>query len=561
MFPRGRSLTKYIFVTGGVLSSVGKGTVCASIGRILQEMGLKVSVVKIDPYLNVDAGTMNPYMHGEVFVCEDGGEMDLDLGTYERFLDITVSRDANITTGQVYLTVIEKERRGDFLGKCVQIIPHVTDEIKRRIRLIANKTGAHVVLVECGGTVGDIEGLPFYEAFRQIRLEEGIENTIFVHVPLIPILDTTGEQKSKPAQHSIQELRRIGLQPDLIVARCRGLIEDEIRSKLALFGSVESNAVFTSPNLDNIYELPQILDKQGLGSYLCKRLGIPPRQIDWTNWNSITLGFSKTEHELKIVICGKYAKLADSYVSVNEALKIAGASIFTRVNIKLVEAELLETHNIELLYDADGIVVPGGFGLRGTEGKIAAIQYARENDKPFLGLCFGFQLAAIEFARNVCGLKAANSTELDPNTLHPIVDLLPEQKGVQYKGATMRLGASTIAIRKDTLAHKIYGTEIIYQRHRHRYEINPEYIGTLTEHGLVFSGTSPDGSRMEILEIPGHFFFFGTQYHPEFKSRPGKPDPAFYGFIKAVLDRKLGKNKPEFDSKVSEICEARFLRL
>ncbi|MEM2094312.1 MAG: CTP synthase [Candidatus Bathyarchaeia archaeon] len=554
-------MARFIFVTGGVLSSVGKGTVCASIGRILQEIGLKVTAVKIDPYLNVDAGTMNPYMHGEVFVCEDGGEMDLDLGTYERFLDITVSRDANITTGQVYWAVIDKERRGDFLGKCVQIIPHITDEIKRRIRLVAEKTGADVVLVECGGTVGDIEGLPFYEAFRQMRLEEGIENTIFVHVPLIPILDVTREQKSKPAQHSIQELRRIGLQPDLIVARCREPLDTEVRNKIALFGSVDKQAVFTSPNVDNIYELPMILDKQGLGSYLCKRMGIPQIDLNWERWEHIMRGFSNADYEVKIAICGKYAKLADSYISINEALKIAGAYISTKVSLFFIESETFEKdENIVLLDDFDGIVVPGGFGFRGTEGKIKAIKYARERNKPFLGLCLGFQLATVEYARNVCSLEWANSTELDPHTPYPVVDILPEQSEVLYKGATMRLGASPIVVSKGTLAHRLYGADVIYERHRHRYEINPVYIPILTETGLVFSGKTPDGIRMEILELPNHYFFLGTQYHPEFKSRLGRPDPAFYGFVKACLDNKLGMDRPEFDPKVSENCEALFLR-
>ena len=555
-------MTKYVFVTGGVLSSVGKGTVCASIGRILLELGLQVSAVKIDPYLNMDAGTMNPYMHGEVFVCEDGGEMDLDLGTYERFLDITISRDANITTGQVYWTVIDKERRGDFLGRCVQIIPHITDEIKNRIRLVAEKTGSDVVLVECGGTIGDIEGLPFYEAFREMRLEEGMENTIFVHVPLIPILDATKEQKSKPAQHSVQELRRIGLQPDLIVARCRDPLDPDVHGKLALFGSVDRRAVFTSPNVRNIYELPQILDKQGLGSYLCQRMNVPPRELDWEKWNGIMHGFSNAEHEIKVAICGKYTKLADSYVSINEALRIAGAYVFAKVHLDFIESETFEEdkNKLGLLDDFDGIIVPGGFGPRGTEGKIAAIQYARERNKPYLGLCFGFQLATVEFARHICCLERANSTELDPGTPHPVVDILPEQNKVQYKGATMRLGASPIKVKRATLAHALYGTDAIYERHRHRYEVNPLYMDDLTEKGLVFSGSTPDGVRMEILELPTHFFFLGTQYHPEFKSRLGRPDPAFYGFMKASLDKKLGREKPEFDPRASENCEARFFR-
>lgn len=556
------TLTKYVFVTGGVLSSVGKGTVCASIGKILQSRGLTVSAIKIDPYLNVDAGTMNPYMHGEVFVCEDGGEMDLDLGTYERFLDIIMSKEANITTGQVYWTVINKERRGDLLGKCVQIIPHITDEIKRRIRNVAEKTKTDVILVECGGTVGDIEALPFYEAFRQMRLDEGMQNTVFVHVPLVPILDVTKEQKSKPAQHSIQELRRIGLQPDLIVARCRTMLEKDPHDKVALFGSVDRNAVFTSPDVKSIYELPLILDEQGLGEYICERLSLPRSKADWTSWRSVVKPFLETDHAVKIAICGKYAKLADSYISINHALKIAGATVSAKVDIDLLETEAFEENprRLKKLSDYDGILVPGGFGPRGTEGKIAAIEYARVNNIPFLGLCFGFQLAVVEYARNVCGLKDANSVELNPETKHPVVSLLPEQEGIEYKGATMRLGASIVIVKANTLAYKLYNADTIYERHRHRYEVTPKYIPVLEEHGLTFGGTAPDKIRMEILELPNHFFFLGTQYHPEFKSRPGKPDPAFYGFIKAALDKKLGKPRPEFDKKISEKSEARYMR-
>ena len=560
---RGRGLTKYVFVTGGVLSSVGKGTVCASIGRILQEMGLTVSAIKIDPYLNVDAGTMNPYMHGEVFVCEDGGEMDLDLGTYERFLDITVSRDVNITTGQVYQTVIEKERRGDFLGKCVQIIPHITNEIKNRIRSVAEKTETDIVLVECGGTIGDIEGLPFYEAFRQMRLEEGMENTIFVHVPLVPILETTREQKSKPAQHSVQELRRIGLQPDLIIARCREPLEEDIRDKLALFGSVDRQAVLASPTVRSVYELPLVLDEQGLGNYLCKRMNVPERKADWTRWGNIVRAFTNAKYELKIAICGKYTRLADSYQSINEALKGAAATVSARVHLDFLETERFEGESCDVgvLSDFDGVLVPGGFGSRGTEGMITAIQYARENNKPFLGLCFGFQLAVVEYARHVCGLDGANNTEINEATRHPVVALLPEQNEVTYKGATMRLGASPIALQKNTLAYTLYGMDTIYERHRHRYEVNPEYIPLLVQRGLLFSGKTPDGLRMEILELPEKYFFLATQFHPEFKSRPGRPDPAFYGFVKAALDMKLGKKRPEFDPEIAVNCEAKFLRM
>lgn len=556
-------MVKYIFVTGGVLSSVGKGSVSASLGKILQARGVTVSAVKIDPYLNVDAGTMNPYMHGEVFVCEDGGEMDLDLGTYERFLNITISREANITTGQIYWQVIDKERRGDFLGKCVQIIPHITEEIKSRIRQVAKKTRAEVLLAECGGTVGDIEGLPFYESFRQMRLEEGVENTVFVHVPLVPILDITKEQKSKPAQHSIQELRRIGLQPDLIVARCKVMLSKEIRAKIALFGSVDSNAVFASPNVDTIYQLPLVLDQQGLGEYICKRLQMPIRKPEWDSWREIVSCFLKTKYRIKIAVCGKYALLADSYISINEALKSAAASGLAKAKIDWIETEVFEKGQIKdrLLSNYDGILVPGGFGARATEGKIAAIKYARENNIPFLGLCFGFQLAAVEYARNVCNLESANSTEIDSNTRYPVVSLLPEQNKIEYKGATMRLGAYPIAIKPQSLAHKLYRVDIIYERHRHRFEINLEYIPILSRNGLVFSGYTLDGRRTEIIELPNNYFFLATQFHPEFKSGPGRPDPAFYGFVKAALDKKLGKTKPEFNTKILDRAEARFLRV
>ena len=556
-------MTKYIFITGGVLSSVGKGTVCASIGRILQSMGFTVSAIKIDPYLNVDAGTMNPYRHGEVFVCEDGGEMDLDLGTYERFMDLTVSRDVNITTGQVYWSVIEKERHGDFLGICVQIIPHITDEIKDRIRRIAEKKKTDIVLIECGGTIGDIEGLPFYEAFRQMRLEEGMENTIFVHVPLIPILDATREQKSKPAQHSVQELRRIGLQPDLIIARCREPLDEEIRDKLALFGSVDRKAVLSSQDVACVYELPLVFESQGLSDYLCKRMNVPQRKSNLDSWRGIVKAFTNPKYEIKIAVCGKYTKLADSYQSINEALKIAAAVVEAKPRLEFLETEIFEkdSSSLSMLSDFDGILVPGGFGSRGTEGMISAIQYAREKNKPFLGLCFGFQLAVVEFARHVCGLEGANSTEICEETPYPVIDLLPEQNGVVNKGATMRLGSSPVVLQQNTIAHKLYNSDIIFERHRHRYEVNLDYLPLLVQNGIVFSGRTQDGRRMETLELPERFFFFATQFHPEFKSRPGRPDPAFYGFVKAALDGRQGKKNPELDYKDSVSCEARSLRI
>lgn len=543
-------MVKFVFVTGGVLSSVGKGIVTSSVGKMLQVRGYEVTVIKIDPYVNVDAGTMNPYMHGEVYVTDDGGETDLDLGWYERFLDLNLSKENNITTGQIYQVVIDKERRGDFLGRCVQIVPHITNEIKNRIREVAEKSSVDVVLTEVGGTVGDIEGLPFLEAIRQMRLEEGYENTLYVHVALVPILDVTGEMKTKPLQHSVNELRRIGIQPDIIVARCRRMIDSEALRKIALFGTIPQNAVFCSYNVPTIYQVPLILDGQGMGSFICKRLKLPERVPRWNGWKQFVEALSKPLYEVKIALVGKYAGLVDSYVSMNEAFRHAGAECQTHVLVSYIEAEEFEQNpgKLENLKNYDGIFVPYGFGARGTEGKIMAIRFARENDIPFLGICFGFQLAVVEFARNVCGLKDANSTEINPNTPHPVIDLMPEQRGVTYKGATMRLGAHKIIVKPGTIAYKLYGGGEVYERHRHRFEVNQAYWETLEKNGLVLSGKSPDGRRIEILELPERFFFFASQFHGEFKSRPGKPDPEYYGFVKACLDRKLGRPRPEFSA-------------
>ena len=536
-------MVKYVFVTGGVLSSVGKGVVTSSIGKMLQVRGFNVTAIKIDPYVNVDAGTMNPYIHGEVFVTEDGGETDLDLGGYERFLDINLPKENNITTGQIYQTVINKERRGDFLGRCVQIVPHVTNEIKRRIRQVAKKADVDVVLTECGGTVGDIEEQPFLEAFRQMRLEEGVENTLYVHVALVPILEVTGEMKTKPLQHSVNELRRIGIQPDTIVARCEKMIDAEALRKIALFGTIPHEAVFCSYTVPSIYQVPLILDEQGMGAYICKRLGLQERKPKWKDWSKFVDSFENPRYHVKIGLVGKYAGLVDSYISMNEALRHAGAACQSRISIDYIEAEKLEKDpaELEILKDYNGIFVPYGFGPRGTEGKMRAINFARENDMPFLGICYGFQLAVVEFARNTCGLKVASSTEIDAHTLDPVIDLMPEQEGIEYKGGTMRLGAQEIIIERGTLAHKLYGAEEIHQRHRHRWEVNPDYWEVLEKHGLVFSGKSPDSRRIEILELPDKFFFLASQFHGEFKSRPGKPDPEYYGFVKACLDRKLSK--------------------
>jgi CTP synthase len=541
-------MVKYVFVTGGVLSSVGKGIVTSSIGKMLQVRGLKVTVIKIDPYVNVDAGTMNPYMHGEVYVTDDGGETDLDLGWYERFLDLNLQIENNVTTGLVYKAVIEKERRGDFLGRCVQIVPHLTDEIKSRIRSVAKRSNVDVTLTEVGGTVGDIEGLPFLEAIRQMRLEEGFENTLYVHVALVPILDVTKEMKTKPLQHSVNELRRIGIQPDTIVARCPEMIDSESLRKIALFGTIPENAVFCSYTVESIYQVPLILDEQGMGDFICKRLGFSDRKPDFKEWRNFVDNILNPEYEVKIALVGKYAGLADSYVSMTEALRHAGAACKAKVCIQYIEAEKFEQNpkGIEILRDFDGIFVPYGFGPRGTEGKIMAIKFARENNVPFLGICYGFQLAVIEFSRHVCELKEANSTEINPNSPYPVIDLMPEQRGIKIKGATMRLGAHKIIIKSDTMAHTLYKSEEIYERHRHRFEVNLDYLETLEKNGLVFSGKSADSRRMEILEMPDHFFFFASQFHGEFKSRPGRPDPEYYGFVKACLDRKSGKPKPEF---------------
>jgi len=540
-------VTKFIFVTGGVMSGIGKGVTAASMGKILQIRGFKITAAKIDPYLNVDAGTMNPIIHGEVFVTEDGGEIDMDIGTYERFLDINIPKDHNMTTGQVYLSVIDRERRGDFLGRCVQIIPHITDEIKQRIVQIATRNSTDVAITEIGGTVGDIESLPYLEAARQMKLEQGYGNVLYVHVTLVPVLDVVGEQKTKPTQHSVQELRRIGIQPDIIVARSQKPLLTEPKRKIALFCNVEERAVFTSPDIQTVYETPLVLDRQGLGDYLTERLDLPRRKANWADWEQTVNSFANPKHEVKIAMCGKYTELADSYVSVNEALRHAAALCNSKLSINWIETEIFEddASKLQTLSKFDGVLVPGGFGARGTEGKIKAINHACLTNMPFLGICLGFQLATVEFARSV-GLQGANSTEIDPDTPYPVIDLMPEQKQVGYKGATMRLGAHEIMISPGTIAEKLYRTRRVYERHRHRYEVNSRYLDQLAKAGVVFSARNSEGTRMEILELPDKYFYFATQFHGEFKSRPNRPSPPYYGFIKACLDKKLGKPKPEF---------------
>jgi CTP synthase len=534
--------TRYLFVTGGVMSGIGKGVTVASIAKILQLRGIKVSAMKIDPYLNVDAGTMNPVAHGEVFVTDDGGEIDMDLGTYERFLDINLTRQHNTTTGQIYTAVINKERRGDFLGQCVQIIPHITDEIKMAIENVSKLDGTDVLLVEIGGTVGDIESLPYLEAARQLRLEQGQKNVLFAHVTLVPKLDVVGEQKTKPTQHSVQELRRIGIQPDLIVARASGPLLPGPRRKIALFCNVEERAVFASPDQPVIYQAPIEFDAQGMGEFLEERFAFPKRTVDWSSWQNIINRIRSPHQTVRIALCGKYAELADSYVSVNEALKHAGGTCDARVDIEWIETELFENEpaNCSVLSRFDGVLIPGGFGSRGTEGKIAALRYSREENIPTLGICFGFQLAVVEFARHL-GMNNANSTELDSNTPYPIIDLMPEQRDIDLKGATMRLGAHDIHIIPGTKASVLYGREVISERHRHRYEVNPSYIERITGNGGIFSGRSVDGMRMEIFELPDKYYYLATQYHAEFKSRPARPSPPYYGLIRAALDHKMGK--------------------
>ena len=528
---------RYVFVTGGVLSSVGKGIVTSSIGLLLKARGFNVEAIKIDPYVNVDAGTMNPFAHGEVFVTEDGGETDLDLGHYERFMNVNLSKRHNITTGQVYLSVIQKERRGDYLGQTVQIIPHVTNEIKERIRELASERDVDFMIVEIGGTVGDIESLPFLEAIRQMRLEEGPSNTFFIHVALAPILSTTGEQKTKPVQHSVQELRRIGIQPDVIVVRTQRPLEPDARRKIALYATLPEDHVLSDHDLDTIYRVPLVLEEQGLISLILKRYGVRDPGADLSEWREFVEKLVAASRRVRIAMVGKYTKLRDSYISIVEALKHAGAYLGVKPELLWVESTDIERGRVTLDFvdEVDGAIILPGFGTRGVEGKIAAIRELREKRKPTLGICFGMQLAVVEFARNVLGLEKAHSQEIDPKTPHPVVHLLPGQEKVEALGGTMRLGASPIRIVKNTLAHEIYGREVVYERHRHRYEVNNSYVDKLEMHGMRVSGWSPEGLA-EFVELDRrlHPFFFGTQPHTEYKSRPLSPGPVFLGFLKAV---------------------------
>jgi CTP synthase len=535
------SKTKYVFVTGGVMSGLGKGITSASIAKLLQLSGFQVSCMKIDPYLNVDAGTMNPIAHGEVFVTDDGGETDMDIGNYERFLDTNLTRHHNLTTGAVYEQVIQEERAGKYLGKCVQIIPHITDAIKARIRELASAWNAEILVVECGGTVGDIESLPFLEAFRQMRLEQSSENTLFIHVTLAPVLESVGEQKTKPTQHSVQELRRIGIQPDIIVVRSESKLTKEARDKISLFTSVERKSVISNPNVKSIYQVPQILRSEGIVQTICEKLKVEPRETNFESWERIANKFVNTRDLVKIAMVGKYVSLTDSYASVVESLIHAAAELGYSVIVDPVDSRDFETNpeSLEKLREYHGILIPQGFGKRGSEGKILAANYARENAIPYLGLCFGFQLALVAFARHVLGHVDANSTELNPNTTNPIVDLLPEQKQVKDLGGSMRLGGHDIQIVDGTLASRIYQKTLIRERHRHRYEFNQSYRPEFEKAGMRFSGFSDNGRRTEILEILDHPFYFATQFHPEYVSRPGRPEPSYYNFVKAAVSRKI----------------------
>ena len=540
-------MAKYVFVTGGVTSSLGKGITAASIGRLLKARGLAVSVLKLDPYINVDPGTMSPYQHGEVFVTDDGAETDLDLGHYERFIDENLSQLSNVTTGRIYQAVIGKERRGDYLGGTVQVIPHITNEIKERIQQVARDGRADVVIVEVGGTVGDIESLPFLEAIRQMRKDVGRQNVAYVHVTLLPALMATGELKTKPTQHSVKELRGIGIQPDVIVLRSDHPVSQEIRDKIALFTDVASEAVIPAETAQTIYEVPLLFEAAGLGSLLTRELGLDDvaRPPDLESWTELVDLIKRPKPTLEIALVGKYIELPDAYLSVIESLKHAGWAHEVDVKIRWVDSELLTKDNVEeTLAGIGGIVVPGGFGHRGIEGKVLAAKFARERRMPYLGLCLGLQCAVIEFARDVLGTEDANSTEFDMFTEHPVIDFMPDQRTMQEKGGTMRLGLYPARLTPGSKASAVYGTELIYERHRHRFEVNNSYRPLLEAAGMVLSGQSPDGRLVEIIELRDHPWFVASQFHPEFRSRPDRPHPLFDGFIGVAVAISQGR-EPE----------------
>jgi CTP synthase len=535
----GQQATKYIFVTGGVVSSLGKGITAASLGRLLKARGLKVQVQKFDPYINVDPGTMSPFQHGEVFVTEDGAETDLDIGHYERFIDENLSRTSNHTAGAVWDRVLRRERKGEYLGSTVQVIPHITNEIKSRIRKVAQASDTDVVISEIGGTVGDIESLPFLEAIRQFRREAGPANVLYLHVTLVPFIPNAGELKTKPTQHSVNELRRIGIHPDVLVCRSTEPLTQDIRDKIALFADVDVDAVVSAIDVPDVYLVPRALTEQGLDTLVCSKLGLETPAAALGEWDELVERLGERRESVEIALVGKYVKLHDAYLSVHEALKHAGIAAGCRVGVRWVDAEHMTLEGVRAeLAGVDGVLVPGGFGSRGWEGKILACRVAREDGIPYLGICLGMHVAVSEFARHVCGLDGANSTEMDPETPHPVIDLLPEQKDIEDLGGTMRLGAQAVELADGTRARELYGGEpVILERHRHRYEVNNAYRQQLVDGGLVVSGTFREGHLVEVVELPDHPWFVASQFHPEFKSRPTRPAPLFREFVQAALER------------------------
>ena len=531
--------TKYIFFTGGVVSSVGKGVTAAAMGRLLKERGFSVAVQKLDPYINVDPGTMSPYQHGEVYVLDDGAETDLDLGHYERFIDVRLNRVCNITTGQVYAEVIAKERRGDYLGGTIQVIPHITNEIKRRIGMVSRTTGAEIVLVEVGGTVGDIESLPFLEAIRQLRSDLGRENTFYIHVTWLPWIGATDELKTKPTQHSVRELRSIGISPDMIVARTDHPVDEGMRDKMALFCDVEKKAVVPMVTAEVLYEVPLLLERAGIGDYILQRLGLTARQTpDWSQWEALVERVRQPKPVVPVALVGKYVELHDAYMSVRESLIHAALSLGVELDIRWVHsAELEKGKGWDQVESAAGVVVPGGFGSRGIEGKIQAARFARTQKVPYLGLCLGMQLMSVEFGRHIFGSDNVNSTEFERGTKYPVIDLMPDQVNISDMGGTMRLGLYPCRLKAGTKAGMAYGTELVEERHRHRWEFNNQFRKVFEEHGMVFSGLSPDGLLVEIAELADHPFMVGTQFHPEFLSRPNRPHPLFAAFVKAAAEK------------------------
>jgi CTP synthase len=543
-----RSKTKFIFVTGGVVSSLGKGIAAASIGKILVARGLRVAIQKFDPYINIDPGTMSPFQHGEVFVTEDGAETDLDLGHYERFTDANTSRGSNVTAGAIYNSVIRKERRGDYLGGTVQVVPHITDEIKHRVQLIAQSQDVDVVITEIGGTVGDIESLPFLEAIRQFPVDVGRRNCMYIHLTLVPYIGHAGELKTKPTQHSVNELRRIGIQPDMVVCRSEGALPQDVRKKIALFASLPLEAIASARDVDNVYKIPLYFRSEGVDDFVLEHFGLEAPGAELGDWERLMrqATAAKDGQVVRIALVGKYVQLEDAYLSVVESLRHAGWSHNCAVEVDWVDSETLGDDEVrDRLAQADGILIPGGFGVRGIEGKIEASRIARESKIPFLGICLGMQMAAADFARHVVGMGGANSTEFDPETPYPVIDLLPEQKEVSDIGGTMRLGADPVKLHEGTRAREIYGEAVVYERHRHRYEVNNFLRKRLEAEGLVVSGTSPDERLVEILEITDHPFFVASQFHPEFKSRPNRPAPLFREFVRVALERAEERHKSD----------------